>query len=88
MQNEVIGAMVAAKASANANYLNTGETYTLTLIMASAAALGTRTIMRGGLYELSNLSKSSVDSHLRTLGKKGFILRDGDRIVVMVGKDS
>jgi DNA-binding transcriptional ArsR family regulator len=85
MENEIISALVAAKASAKANYLNTGESYTLALILASAAALGTRKINRIGLYEVSTLSRSSVDSHLRVLGKKGFIVRDMDEITVMVG---
>jgi len=81
MNGDLFKALAHAKNLARGKYLNTGESYTLSLIVSTLYDLGRPTsVDRNWIYLISNLSKSTVDTHIRTLGKQGILRREGDRL--------
>ena len=75
-------ALLYASKLAKRNYLNTGESYTLALLITALMDGGERrpNLDRNVLYAISTLSKSSIDAHLRALGKRHIVRRDGDTV--------
>jgi len=77
---EMVKVLDAHRKVRNAAYLGTGEAYTFTII-ATLMALKPNTrhsLHRSVVHGCSHLARKTVDTHIRTLVKQGFIQRHGD----------
>lgn len=80
-QNKELAKVVDAHLKVrDAKYLGVGEAYTYTIIATLMAVKPdtSHCLHRSAVYGCSQLAKSTVDAHIRTLVKQGFIQRNGD----------
>jgi hypothetical protein len=66
-----------------ANYLNTGETYTLTLLATLQTMLGGFVTLEA-LERVHTLSRGSVRAHLKRLGSLGLISWSSEKAIIPV----
>jgi Mn-dependent DtxR family transcriptional regulator len=75
--------LVWVRDASKAHYLNTGETYTLTLI-ATLQNLHGGSITLNALEHFHTLSRGSVRAHLKRLGSLGLVRRDSESVIIPV----
>ena len=84
--SDLISALSTARNTGKRCYLNSGQSYTYTLLVtlnAVAASNGVSNVNRYALFRMSSLSEGTVSGHLRDLGRKGLLTRHNDALYVL-----